>query len=233
MVSALVVLPPAEAGKLAAAIDSEVMRTRTTDVDVDLDVDLSADPTRDEQMNTECGQDAPAGTSQPPSVTEPPSSSAPPAPPTPEERSAWPILAQQRADALVALLTNGGANILTEVIFHVRGDGCTLDDGTPVPDHAVARLLPTALIRMLIHDAERRPINASRRQRIPTTRQKRVVRERDQRCIDCGTTDLIQYDHEPDYDITRHTIIEELRCRCSRCHRTRHQTRPTSLPVVR
>ena len=140
----------------------------------------------------------------------------------------WPTLAQQRADALVALLTNGGADIVTELVIHVRGDGCTLDNGTPVPDHAVARLIPTAFIRMLIHDANRRPINASRRQRFPTTRQKRVVRARDQRCIDCGATDLIQYDHEPDYDITNHTIVEELHCRCSRCHRTRHQETPTT-----
>jgi hypothetical protein len=74
------------------------------------------------------------------------------------------------------LLREGGANIATEVIVHVRGDGCTLDDGTPITEHAVARLLPEAFIRLLITEANRLPINASGRHRHPTARQQRVAR---------------------------------------------------------
>ena len=136
--------------------------------------------------------------------------------------SKWPSLGQQRADALLAVLTDGGGRVVTEVVVHVRGDGCTLDDGTPVADSAVARLLSDAFIRLLIHDAERRPINASSRRRHPTVRQKRVVRERHRGCVDCGSTNLIQYDHNPDYEQTHHTIIEELEPRCAPCHHKRH-----------
>ena len=134
----------------------------------------------------------------------------------------WPSLAQQRADALVALVTGGGVNVSAEVIFHVRGDGCTLDDGTPIAGSIVERVVPHAFLRLLIHDAERRPINASSRRRHPTTRQKRVVRERDRRCVDCGSTDLLQYDHDPPYAQSHQTVVDELRIRCWRCHRDRH-----------
>jgi len=133
----------------------------------------------------------------------------------------WPSLGQQRADALVAVLTSGGG-VLTEVVLHVRGDGCTLDDGTPIAGSVVERLISDAFLRVLIHDAQGRPINASGRRRHPTTRQKRVVRERDRCCVDCGTTDLLRYDHDPDYEQTRHTVVEELVLRCAPCHHKRH-----------
>ncbi|NOX29693.1 MAG: hypothetical protein GXP35_06555 [Actinobacteria bacterium] len=80
-----------------------------------------------------------------------------------------------------------------EVLIHVRGDGNTLDDRTPIPDGPVASLLPTAFIRLLIHDAEARPVNASCKRRSPTDQQKRLVKERDQthtdqlRCAPCHT----------------------------------------------
>jgi hypothetical protein len=134
----------------------------------------------------------------------------------------WPSLGQQRADALLAVLTAGGAQVLTEVVVHVRGDGCTLDDGTPIAGSVVERLISDAFLRVLIHDADGRPINASGRQRHPTTRQKRVVRERDRACVDCGTTDLLRYDHDPDYEQTHHTVIDELKVRCAPCHHKRH-----------
>ncbi|MEO5839056.1 MAG: hypothetical protein ABIQ73_06280 [Acidimicrobiales bacterium] len=134
----------------------------------------------------------------------------------------WPSLGQQRADALLAVLTGGGARVVTEVVLHVRGDGCTLDDGTPIAGSVVERLISTAFLRVLIHDAERRPINASGRHRHPTTRQKRVVRERDRACVDCGTTDLLRYDHRPDYEQSRHTIVDEVEIRCAPCHHKRH-----------
>ena len=77
--------------------------------------------------------------------------------------------------------------MLTEIVLHLRGDGATLDDGTPIPISVLERIAPESFLRALIHDAERRPINASARHRHPTTRQKRVVKERDRHCIDCGT----------------------------------------------
>jgi hypothetical protein len=134
----------------------------------------------------------------------------------------WPSLGQQRADALVALINGGGANVATEVVLHVRGDGCSLDDGTPIAGSVIERIASEALLRVLIHDANRRPINASGRQRHPTTRQKRVVRERDRACVDCGSTDLLQYDHDPDFEQSRHTVVDELKARCAPCHHKRH-----------
>jgi hypothetical protein len=136
--------------------------------------------------------------------------------------SSHPSLAQQRADALIDLVTNGGATIETEIVLHVRGDGCTLDDGTPIADTIVDRLAPHAFLRALIHDAQSRPVNASTRRRRPTTRQQRVVKERDRRCIDCGSTDLLEYDHHPPHHQTGHTTTDELELRCAPCHRRRH-----------
>jgi 5-methylcytosine-specific restriction endonuclease McrA len=134
----------------------------------------------------------------------------------------WPSLGRQRADALLVLLTGGGAEVTSEIVLHVRGDGCTLDNGTPIAGSIVERLASNAFLRALIHDAERRPINASSRQRHPTLRQKRVIHERDRACVDCGSTDLLRYDHQPDYEQTRHTIIEEVELRCAPCHHKRH-----------
>jgi hypothetical protein len=139
------------------------------------------------------------------------------------DASRWPSIVQQRADALVELLQGGGAGVVTEVVLHVRGDGYTLDDGTPIPGTVVERIAPKAFIRALIHDAERWPINASGRQRHPTTRQRRVVHERYRRCVDCGSTELLECDHVPPYEETKRTVIEELRPRCALCHHRRHR----------
>jgi hypothetical protein len=137
--------------------------------------------------------------------------------------SRWPSLSQQRADAFLDLLRGGGIGVAKELVLHVRGDGCSLDDGTPIAGSLVERIAPEAFIRALIYDAERRPINASSRQRHPTERQRRVVRARDRRCVDCGSAEFLQYDHEPDYEQSRHTVVEELRLRCRSCHRERHR----------
>jgi hypothetical protein len=139
----------------------------------------------------------------------------------------WPSIAQQRADALVEVMRSGGGQTLTEVVVHVRGDGCTLDDGTPIPDTVVERLARQAFLRALIHDAERRPINASSRRRHPTVRQRRVVYERDRCCVDCGSTDLLECDHDPPYEQTKRTVIDQLRLRCANCHHRRHRSTPT------
>ena len=54
-------------------------------------------------------------------------------------------------------------------------------------------------------------------------RQKRVVKERDRSCVDCGSTDLLQYDHDPDFEVSGHTIVDELTLRCAPCHHRRHR----------
>ncbi|HEY4375557.1 MAG TPA: hypothetical protein VGM93_00290 [Acidimicrobiales bacterium] len=147
-----------------------------------------------------------------------------------------PTLAQQRADALVQLMAgaldetgstgpvgDGRSAITPELIIHVRADGCSLDDGTPLADTVAERIAPQSFIRMLIHDAERRPINASGRHRHPTTRQKRVVKERDRCCVDCDCEVLLENDHDPSFGISKRTVVDELKLRCHRCHRERHR----------
>ena len=149
-------LSPVDAAMITAPVDADVARNRL--------VAMSAFV---REKNAEGGEEASAGPSRPRKVTR------------------WPSLGQQRADALVALVgSRRGNSTTTEIVMHVRGDGCTFDDGTPIAGSVVERLAPDSFLRALIHDAEGRPINASGRQRHPTTRQKRVVLERDQRCVD-------------------------------------------------
>lgn len=133
-----------------------------------------------------------------------------------------PSLAQQRADAFVALFMGLPVDLTTEVVVHVRGDGTAFDDGTPTTSHAILRQLDHAFIRLLIHDAERRPVNASSRRRHPTTRQQRVVMEAHRHeCVDCQSTDLLELDHNPPWRQTLHTVTDELEPRCAPCHRAR------------
>jgi hypothetical protein len=155
---------------------------------------------------TERGRSTPADASSPPSVT-----------------NIWPSIAQQQADALVDLVGGGGATIKAEIVVHVRGDGCSLDDGTPIAGSVVERIAPASFIRALIHDADSKPVNASGRQRHPTLRQKRVVLAREGRCVDCGSTELLQYDHVPDFDVSKRTLVDELWPRCTLCHDARHR----------
>jgi len=135
----------------------------------------------------------------------------------------WPTVAQQQADAIEHLLTEGAGHIDTEVIVHVTSDGNTLDDGTPLPDSIVADLIPHSFIRALIHDTHGNPIDATNRRRHPTARQKRLVKTRDQNCTDCGRNQLLEYDHVPQFETTGHTITTELELRCAPCHGKRHK----------
>ena len=96
-----------------------------------------------------------------------------PGAPQSTDTDGWSSLAQQRADGLISLLSDGSGSAVAEVVLHVRGDGATLDDGTPITESAVARMVGDGFIRALIHDAEGRPVNASSRQRRPTSRQRR------------------------------------------------------------
>ena len=50
-----------------------------------------------------------------------------------------------------------------------------------------------------------------------------VVKERDRVCVDCGSNQLLQYDHNPEYETTRRTVVEELELRCAPCHARRHK----------
>lgn len=135
----------------------------------------------------------------------------------------WPSLAQQRADGLVQVALGEGKGVQAELVIHVRGDGATLDDGTPITSTAVAGIVDEAFVRALVHDAEGKPLNASSRQRHPTARQKRVVKERDRVCVDCGSGDLLEYDHVPDFEESRRTVVDELELRCAPCHTFRHK----------
>jgi hypothetical protein len=136
--------------------------------------------------------------------------------------SRWPSIAQQRADAMSRLVTKGGTGVATEIVINIRGDGATFDDGTPIPWPELERIAPESYVRALIHDADGRPINASSRQRHPSVRQQRVVTARDRCCVDCGGTEFLEFDHEPAFEKTHRTVVEELKLRCWPCHRLRH-----------
>lgn len=135
-----------------------------------------------------------------------------------------PSLAQQQADAFVLMFLDTNINIATEVVVHVRADGITFDDGTPLTESAVCQQLDESFIRAMIHDSQRSPIDATNRRRHPTTRQKRVAMEaHNHECVDCQSTELLELDHNPPYEQTRHTVSTELEPRCAPCHRARHR----------
>ena len=143
--------------------------------------------------------------------------------PTDDDGFGMPSLAQQRADAFVLLFLGKNIELTTEVVIHVRGNGTTFDDGTPLTNNAVCQRLDESFVRMLLHDMESRPIDASNRRRHPTTRQKRVVLEaHNHECVDCQSPDLLELDHNPPFEQTKHTVTE-LEPRCAPCHRARHR----------
>lgn len=144
-------------------------------------------------------------------------------------------LAQQRADALAAIVTStdssGGGNfVAAEVVIHVREGGNTLTDGTPLSDHAVARLLPDAFVSLLIHDTQRQPIDASPRRRFPTRRQRRVTDEACPECAwpGCHATTFIQYDHIHPYAQGGPTTLTNLQRLCGPHNRAKERARATS-----
>ena len=136
----------------------------------------------------------------------------------------FPSLSQQRADAMALLFLAQNIALTTEIVIHVRGDGTTFDDGTPITNNAVCQRLDQSFIRAMIHDRHRQPIDATNRRRHPTARQKRVALEtHNHECVDCQTTDLLELDHTPPWAQTQHTITTELTPRCAPCHRARHR----------
>jgi hypothetical protein len=215
-------LPPNSAAILMTAVDTLVMRAQAAGPAPHPMSPNPSDPAaRSERAAPESpGAAATEGGVPATAVASPPLSVAGSTP-------HWASVGQQRADALMSLL-DGSASVQTEVVLHVRGDGCTLDDGTPIASSVVERIAPESFIRLLIHDAQRGPVNASGRRRHPTTRQKRVVHERDGGCVDCGATALLEFDHQPEFALTGRTVTHELRQRCWMCHRARHAQQPTA-----
>jgi hypothetical protein len=138
-----------------------------------------------------------------------------------------PTLAQQRADALVRAPRHGGGAIDTEVVLHLRGDLTTLQDGTPVSDHAVAGLLDEAFVSLLLHDMDGHPIDASPRRRSPTRRQRRVLDERQPTCARDGCTarQFLQYDHVERHSDGGPTVLDNLQRLCGPHNRQREQQR--------
>ena len=50
-----------------------------------------------------------------------------------------------------------------------------------------------------------------------------MAKEHDGVCIDCGSNELLEYDHVPDFAESGHTVVDELELRCSPCHALRHK----------
>jgi len=177
-----------------------------------------------ESLNAVSGQNASADASDGPTMQEQLCQLKHQWQPADDDGFVMPSLAQQRADAFMLVFLGKNIELTTEVVIHVRGDGTTFNDGTPVTNNAVYQRLDQSFIRLLLHDIEGKPIDASNRRRHPTTRQKRVVLEaHNHECVDCQSPDLLELDHNPPYEQTRHTITTELEPRCAPCHRARHR----------
>ncbi|HTO01479.1 MAG TPA: hypothetical protein VL068_12460, partial [Microthrixaceae bacterium] len=117
-----------------------------------------------------------------------------------------------------------GGSVTAEVVVHVREDGNTLADGTPLSDHAVASLLPEAFVSLLMHDSKRYPIDASPRRRFPTRRQKRILDEIDTECRQpgCHTTEFLQYDHQQPYGKGGLSVLANFQKLCGPHNRARN-----------
>lgn len=120
-------------------------------------------------------------------------------------------------------LPAGRVVVTAEVVIHVNSDGNALEDGTPLSDHAVATLLPEAFVSLLLHDAERQPIDASPRRRFPTRRQRRVIDQIDHECRQdgCHATDFLQHDHIQPYAQGGPTQLDNLQRLCGPHNRAR------------
>lgn len=152
--------------------------------------------------------------------------------PIPAGAEDHPSLGQQRADALVRVVGSGavgGTAVRSEVVIHVRDDGNTLRDGTPLTDHTVTRLLPESFVSLLVHDARRQPIDASPRRRFPTRRQRRVLDEIHPECAHpgCTATQFLQYDHIIAHDDGGPTTLDNLQRLCGPHNRAKEELRRT------
>ena len=132
-----------------------------------------------------------------------------------------PSLAQQRADALVTIVTtppgdNKTPAVQAEVVVHVAANGNTLTDGTPLSDHSVTAMLPDAFVSLLLHDTRRQPVDASPRRRFPTRRQRRIADARHPECAQpgCHASTFLEYDHIQPYTTAGPTTIANLQRLC-------------------
>ena len=231
-------LPPNIGKHVAAAIDTVVQQVAATPYDEPVaelgdERDASADAFQPQEVSdaaTLSGQHASADASDAgptiggPTMREQLRELKRQWQPADDDGFGMPSLAQQRADAFVLLFLGKNIELTTEVVIHVRGDGTTFDDSTPVTNNAVCQRLDESFVRLLLHDIEGKPIDASNRRRHPTARQKRVVLEaHNHECVDCQSPDLLELDHNPPYEQTQHTVTTELEPRCAPCHRARHR----------
>ncbi len=133
-------------------------------------------------------------------------------------------LRQQRADALAAVVTGGGGQVDAEVVIHVRPEGNTFADGTPLSDHAVGRVLPDAFVSLLMKDNRRQPIDASPRRRFPTRRQRRVIDARSGECAHpgCHARTFLQYDHVQPFPKGGPTVLSNLQRLCGPHNRAKN-----------
>lgn len=143
-----------------------------------------------------------------------------------------PSLAQRRADGFARLVDGvvfgvgsgaRGPHIDTEMVVHVTADGNHLTDGTPLADHVVTGMLPGSFVRLLLHDRERQPIDASPRRRFATPRQNRVLQARQRECAHpgCHATVFLEADHIVPYDDNGPTVLDNLRLMCGIHNRER------------
>ncbi len=222
-----IVLPPAIAKPVIAAVDELVKQIAATPETP------TNHPTPSDDTTTTSDRNGPAGPHRPPEHNTPQSKKRSLPLTLKELRQRWqpddedggylPTYDQQRADAFTVLFLGLPIALTTELVIHVTADGNTFNDGTPLTTNAITRQLDNTYIRLLLHDAQQNPIDATNKRRHPTTRQKRVVSAKHHQSVDCGTTILIEYDHNPTYQQTGHTITTELEPRCAPCHKARHR----------
>lgn len=115
-------------------------------------------------------------------------------------------------------------DVVAEMVIHVRGDGNTLADGTPISDHAVTSMLPGSFVSLLRKDMAGRPIDASPRRRTPTRRQRRVIDEAHPTCAHpgCNARMFLEYDHIQPYAEGGPTVVDNLRRLCGPHNRARN-----------
>ena len=176
MVVVRATLPPNVGKHVVAAIDTIVQQVAATPMvepieEEDADVDASADastplpvepPTALRQQNVS----ADAATTQSPTPGQETLGEQ-----IRQLKQSWqpegaddcfaPTLTQQRCDAFVLLFLGKNIDLTTEVVIHVRGEGTTFDDGTPLTNNAVCQRLERSFIRLLLHSVDGSPIDAT------------------------------------------------------------------------
>lgn len=139
-----------------------------------------------------------------------------------EPDGSHPSMAQQRCDAF-GRVVEGRTSGRFELLVHCDQTGSRLPDGTPLTDHAVIGLLDQARLRIIIHDAQGTPVNASTARRRPTVRQQRLAQSGAALCSRCGSSELPELHHTVSFSTSRRTHTDELEQLCAPCHRALHR----------